>query len=246
MKQFRSRRSNLSIYTTITASLPFIEANLKLKPSQMSMLVNGLKYIIPCQSRFSRTSIDQILTEQYQSISTTIENCLRDHGIPITNQSIRESFQKLQTNLHKLKSNKMPKFQQKRAQYEYRIVQSIQHVLRHRSDIVIRRTDKSKVFYIGKATDFIQKAADYMIKTEAYQEVTSGHCPLLKIFNAVQHLLQNLMRTRALTTKQCNRISPKLDSLELGHYHGLPKPHKVNGFLFTSTIVSLLCLLSIA
>ena len=77
MKQFRSRRNNYqsSIYTTITASLPFIEVNLKLKPSQMYMLVNGLKYIVPCQSRFSRTSIDHIITEQYRSISTTIKNC---------------------------------------------------------------------------------------------------------------------------------------------------------------------------
>ena len=101
MKQFRGRRNNLSsIYTTITPSLPFIEVNLKLKPSQIFMLVNGLKYVVPCQSRFSRTSIDQIITEQYQSISTTIENCLREHGIPMANQSTREAFQKLQTNLH--------------------------------------------------------------------------------------------------------------------------------------------------
>ena len=125
------------------------------------MLVNGLKYIVPCQSRFSRTSIDQIITEQYQSIPTTTENCLREHCIPMTNQSTRESFQKVQTNLHQLESKKVSKLQQKRAQYEYRIVQSIQHVLRHRPDIVMRRTDKSNVFYIGKATDFIQKAAEY-------------------------------------------------------------------------------------
>ena len=93
------------------------------------MLVNGLKYIVPCQSRFSRTSIDQIITEQYQSIPTTTENCLREHGIPMTNQSTRESFQKVQTNLHQLESKKVSKLQQKRAQYEYRIVHSIQHVL---------------------------------------------------------------------------------------------------------------------
>ena len=93
------------------------------------MLVNGLKYIVPCQSRFSWTSIDQIITEQYQSIPTTTENCLCEHGIPITNQSTRESFQKVQTNLHQLESKKVSKLQQKREQYEYRIVQSIQHVL---------------------------------------------------------------------------------------------------------------------
>ena len=150
----------------------------------------------------------------------------------MTNQSTRQSFQMLQTNLYQLQFKKVSKLQQKRAQYEYRIIQSIQHILRHRPDIVIRRTDKSKVFYIGKATDFIQKAAEYMLKTEAYQEITSGQCPLFNIFNTVQHLLHYLMRTRSLTTKQCNRISPKLNNLELGHYHGLPKPHKVKTHSF--------------
>ena len=146
----------------------------------------------------------------------------------MTNQSTRESFQKLQINVHQLESKKVSKLQQKRAQYEYRIVQSIQHVLRHRPDIVIHRTNKSKVFCIGKATDFIQNAAEYMLKTEAYQEITGGRCPLFNIVNRVQHLLHYLMRTRALTNKQCNRISLQLDNLELGHYHDLPKPYKVN------------------
>ena len=67
-----------------------------------------------------------------------------------------------------------------------------------------------------------------MLETKAYQEITNGRCPLFNILNRVQHLLHYLMRTRALTNKQCNRISLKLDNLELGHYHGLPKPHKVN------------------
>ncbi|CAF4264973.1 unnamed protein product, partial [Rotaria sordida] len=71
MKQFRGRRSNVSIYTTITASLPFIEVDLNLTPQQMSMFINGLKYIIPCQNQFSGKSIEKLVSEQYQSISTT-------------------------------------------------------------------------------------------------------------------------------------------------------------------------------
>ncbi|CAF5090016.1 unnamed protein product, partial [Rotaria sp. Silwood1] len=75
----RIRRSNLSIYTNITASSPFIETDLNLSLIQMSMLIKGLKYIPPCQSRFSRQSIDAIVNEQYKTLRTIVQGCLDDH-----------------------------------------------------------------------------------------------------------------------------------------------------------------------
>ena len=62
-KQHRHRRSNIFIYKTITASSPFIEIDLKLTPAQISMFIHGFKYILSCQSRFSRQSIDHIINE---------------------------------------------------------------------------------------------------------------------------------------------------------------------------------------
>ncbi|CAF4059669.1 unnamed protein product [Rotaria sordida] len=179
----------MSIYTTITASLPFIEVDINLSPQQMSMFINGLKYVKPCQSQFSSKSIEQLVSEQYQSLSTTVKNCLQDHRIPTANKRAEEAFQALKY-------------------------------------IVIRRTDKSKVFYIGKATDFARKSEEYMLKTEAYQEITSGRCPLSDMLCAVQTLLSSLVAQKALSFQQYSKISPKLNKLELGHYHGLPKPHK--------------------
>ncbi|CAF2892804.1 unnamed protein product [Rotaria sp. Silwood2] len=73
----------MSIYTTITASLPFIEVDLNLTPQQMFMFINGLKYILPCQRRFSSNTLKQRVSEQYQSISTTVKNCLKDHRVPV-------------------------------------------------------------------------------------------------------------------------------------------------------------------
>ena len=61
--------SNVFVYKTITASSPFIEVDLKLSPQQMLMFFHGLKYAVSCQSRFSRQSIDQRVTEQYESIT---------------------------------------------------------------------------------------------------------------------------------------------------------------------------------
>ncbi|CAF3858682.1 unnamed protein product [Rotaria sp. Silwood1] len=64
-----------------------------------------------------------------------------------------------------------------------------------------------------------------MLKTNAYQEITNGHYPLSYILYAVQTLLSSLVAQKALTIEQCKRITSKTNKLELGHYHGLSKPH---------------------
>ncbi|CAF2215847.1 unnamed protein product [Rotaria magnacalcarata] len=230
MKQCRRRRrrSNMSIYTKITASLPLIEVDLNLTSKQISMFIKGLKYVIPCQSRFSRKPIEQIVNEQYQNISTIVKNCLKDHCIPTTDTRVKQAFQELKHLLSELYSSPLPRSLAVCSQQEYKFVRSIQQLLHCRTDIVIRRRDKSKVFYIGKAIDFERKAEEYMLKTEAYQAITNGRSHLSDILCAVQTLLENLVRKQTLTSKQRNQISPKLNQLELGHYHGLPKPHKPN------------------
>ncbi|CAF4695063.1 unnamed protein product [Rotaria sp. Silwood2] len=154
----------MSIYTTITASLPFIEVDLNLTPQQMFMFINGLKYILPCQRRFSSNTLKQRVSEQYQTT---------------------EAFHALQCILLELQSKQLPLMLETRVQREHKIVQSIQSLLRNRSDIVIRRTDKSKVFYIGNATDFAGKAEEYMLKTNACQEVQNSRCPLSDMLYAV-------------------------------------------------------------
>ncbi|CAF4314397.1 unnamed protein product, partial [Adineta steineri] len=135
----------------------------------MSMFINGLKYIIPCQSRFSQKPIDDIITEQYKNVSTIVKDCLQDNRISTTDQLANQAFQALELIFQEYQSKNVSKKLKIRAQH-----------------IVIRRTDKSKVFYIGKAADFERKAEEYMLKTEAYEEIKN----------------------------------------ELGHYHGIPKPHQ--------------------
>jgi hypothetical protein len=227
-KHLRRRRSSIFIYTKITASLLFIEVDLNLTSQQISIFINGLKYIIPCQSQFSHKSIDDILTEQYQTISKIVKDCLEDNRILTADQRARQAFQELEHIFHECKSQKLSKKLKNRAQREYKIVQHILRLIRQRPDIVIRRTDKSKVFYIGKAADFERKAEEYMLKTEAYEEITNNRCPLADNLHALQTLLNYLITKNALTKKQANQLTPKLDKLELAHYHGIPKPHKVN------------------
>ncbi|CAF1609905.1 unnamed protein product [Rotaria magnacalcarata] len=142
-------------------------------------------------------------------------------------QPAKQAFQELKTLLHNLYSKRLPRSLALRAKREYKTIQSIQQLLCQRPDIVIRRTDKSKVFYIGKASDFEQKTEEYMLKTKAYEEIIDGRCPLGDNLRAVRNLLNYFVTTKALTSQQRSKLSPKLNKLELGHFHALPKPHKV-------------------
>jgi len=192
------------------------------------MLNNGLKYIIPCQSRFQRESIEETLKKQYEHVANTVKACLKDNKIPIADERAKQAFTALEHMFFSLQNERIPKRLSCRAQYEYKIVRSIQRLLQQRPDTVIRKTDKSKVFYIGKASDFTRKSEEYMLKTSAYEQITSGHCPLADNLSAVQALLDFLVKKNALTRPQFKKLSPNVTQLELGHYHGLPKPHKVS------------------
>ena len=244
MKQFRRRRSKIFIYTQITASLPFIEVDLNLRPQQLSLLINGLNYIRPCQSRSSRQSMEQILTEQYQTISRTVKDCLNDHRMAQADTRAQQAFSELKRILHDLPLKKVPKKLGIRAQREQKIARSIQRLLRERPDVMVCQVDKMKTLYVGRASDMASKAHDYMMKTNAYQEITDGRCPLADNFHAVQKLLDDIVKTKGLTRKQAKKLRPTLITLELAHYHGLPKIHKVSSLHSIQCTVSFSLLLT--
>jgi hypothetical protein len=147
-----------------------------------------------------------------------------------TDERGKQPFAALKQFLYELYSKKLPRKLSIRAQHEYKVVQSIRRLRRHRSDIVVRRTDKSKVFYIGKADDLARKTEEYMLKTNAYEAITNGRCPLADSLTAVQTFLDYFVIKKALSKQLRDQLSPKLTNLELGHYHGLSKPHKVSLF----------------
>ena len=155
----------------------------------MTILMKGLIYITPCQSRFVKKSIDAIVTEQIITVSGPVKGCLADHGWLSWEPKDKEAFPSLKDRLYQLQSRQLPHHLATRARRERALVRSIEALLRQRPDIVIRRPDKRKGFYLGNAADFEHKAMKYMTDTEAYQELTSGRCPLADNYEAVRSLL---------------------------------------------------------
>ena len=231
MKQ-RRRRSYTFIYTTIIASSPFIEVDLSLTPKQMSMFIKGLKYIIPCQSHFLHQSIEQNINEQYQTLLTIVKNCLQYNCMSASVQRSQQTFPELKSIMHEVHVKKLPRKLGIRARREYAIVKSIQRLISKRSHVIVRRTDKSKVLYIGKMDDFLNKAKEYMAETNAYEEIPEDRSPLQNNLNSVRMLLELLLQKRVIDKKQRSKLLPKMNQLELAHLHFIPKPHKVNCICF--------------
>ncbi|CAF1548524.1 unnamed protein product, partial [Adineta ricciae] len=247
LKSSRSRRrssySNSVIYTQITASLPSIEVYLNLSPQQMSMLINGLKYVVPCQTQFivaaaSGPFIDTIVNEQFESIFTIVRNCLNDRGILSSDIRVKMALPELRQIVDTFKSQKISKQLKERARHEYKTIRSIRRLLHERPDIVICRTDKTKALYIGNRTTMARKAYEYMDKTTAYEELVDGRSPLSDILQGLHTLLDYVVRTHGLTDKQRKTLLPNLSRLELAHYHGLPETHK-NGIPLQPIIASI-------
>jgi hypothetical protein len=156
----------------------------------MSMFINGLKYVSPCQTQFNITtttgqSIDVILKEQFENLFTIVKSCLNDHGILSNDIRVKIALPELQHIVNEFKSQKIPKQLGRRARHENKIIQSIRRLLRQRPDIMICRTDKTKTLYIGNRTTMIRKAYEYMAKTTAYEEITNGRSPLAHILQAL-------------------------------------------------------------
>ena len=189
--------------------------------------MKGLIYITPCQSRFVKKSMDTIVTEQVTTLSGPVKGCLADHGWLPWEPRDKEAFPSLKDRLYKLQSRQLPHNLATRARRERVLVRGIQTLLRKRPDIILRRPDKRKGFYLGNAADFERKATKCMIDTEAYQELTSGLCPLADNYHAVRSLLQELLKRRAINQDQHKMMLPKFDTLELAHLHFIPKVHKV-------------------
>ncbi|CAF1333579.1 unnamed protein product [Rotaria sordida] len=158
----------------ILPSSPITEAASSLSSKQLSFFTNGPKYIAPCQNRFSYQPVDIIINKEYENIIQCFKIGLSDNCVSTSDQRAKYFFADIEHLLRRLYTTPLPHKLQIRAQYEQRMIRSIQHGLRQ-SAVVIRKIDKSKGFHLGSADDYHRKALEYMQKTNAYEEISSAH-----------------------------------------------------------------------
>jgi hypothetical protein len=90
---------------------------------------------------------------------------------------------------------------------------------------VIRKTDKSKVFHLGKVDDYKMKAQIYMTKTKAYQDLGMIN-PLESLVERTNKFLYGLWYNKHINQNQYEKLKVKKEEAELAHLYFLPKAHK--------------------
>lgn len=210
----------------ICPSKPIIHIDIPFTTAEIALLSCLPKYITPLQSRFSKESVDTMVAQEFEAIRLKTSDCLSGHCISASDQQSKQFFEESKAILRDLHMAPVSKKLLARAEKENRLVLSIQRKLRT-ANAIIRRTDKSKVFYICTTDEFEQKARNYMMKTQAYEEISNGINPYNNILNSVLSLLARLKEKQAINNDQYKMMLPDQKKCELPHLYFIPKAHKV-------------------
>jgi hypothetical protein len=232
MEQYnRYRRRRSTINNQIGLVLPssaIVEVASSLSLKQRNLLAIGPAFVTPCQSRCSRESIDDIVARQYACLADCFTRGLNTYCMSAKDQCAREFFQSLEQLVRRMYTTPISPRLLARANREHRLVHSIRRYLAS-SHVILRRTDKSKVFHLGHVDDHRQKACQYMQKTNAYRLLTDEQDPCMDQYDAVLALIHPLLSKRAIDLTIWKRnMRPNANNIKLAHLYFNPKPHKVN------------------
>jgi hypothetical protein len=131
------------------------------------------------------------------------------------------SYDNLLTTIH---SNQVQIICKNKKKNYVRLVKRLKHKLRS-NNIVPQKTDKSKVFHLGKRQDYQKKSKEYMDKTEAYESLGTNN-PLPDLIERTNKYLLNLRLTHWINQKQYELLCINSNEVKLAHLYYLPKAHK--------------------
>ncbi|CAF4806580.1 unnamed protein product, partial [Rotaria socialis] len=93
----------------MTSTIPFIDINIRLNLNELSMLKNGRKYIIPCQSYFNRQPRNDLAKKEYERISNITKECIGKHQMSITDERAKQAFPELEKMIQELYTKPLPR-----------------------------------------------------------------------------------------------------------------------------------------
>ncbi|CAF4553994.1 unnamed protein product, partial [Rotaria sp. Silwood2] len=105
-----------------------------------------------------------------------------------------------------------------------RLVKRLKHKFKL-ANVVLQKSDKSKVFHLGKLEDYQKKSEEYMAKTQAYKCLGTND-PLPILTKRTNKYLLDLRLAKWITQKQYEKLCINPSEVELAHLYYLPKAHK--------------------
>ncbi|CAF5118764.1 unnamed protein product, partial [Rotaria sp. Silwood1] len=166
----------------------------------------GLKYIPPCQSHFYFSQpVEKIIEREYNRLHGENVKNLTDYTFSTKDSRAFEYFTEIKNLLEQLYTKPLPTKLKRHAQYIYKMIKSMQRKLRQ-ANIAVGQTDKSKLFFFIDAQEYEEKIRNYMNKTNAYNEITSGICPLANDLHLVILLLDHSLQRNQITKEQYKQM----------------------------------------
>ncbi|CAF2793034.1 unnamed protein product [Rotaria sp. Silwood2] len=207
-------------------SLYFVNTLIPFSNEQLLIINKGLKYIPPCQSYFYyRQPIEKIIEREYKRLHGENVKNLTDYIFPTDDTRALEYFNEIKNLLEQLYTKPLPTKLKRHARYMYNLIKLMQRKLR-KANIAVGQTDKSKLFFFIDAKEYEEKITTYMNKTNAYEEITSGICPLANDLHLVILVLDYLLERNQITKEQRKEMYPNVKTLELAHIYFNLKVHK--------------------
>ncbi|CAF3866241.1 unnamed protein product [Rotaria sp. Silwood1] len=172
-----------------------------------------------------------VLLQTLHNVPTTIVNLNKDKTIGIqTNQNDIIELKNNITELINSQASQVNQFQimnivkvKKKKNYG-RLVKRLRHKFKL-ANIILQKSEKSKVFHLGKVEDYRKKSLEYMEKTQAYK-CLENEDPLPDLIQRTNKYLLDLRLAKWITQKQYELLSIKPNEVELAHLYYLPKAHK--------------------
>ncbi|CAF3387438.1 unnamed protein product [Rotaria socialis] len=154
------------------------------------------------------------------------------HNIPTTKKQLQfnriqtnKSFETLSSIIQSSQLSQSQAIIRPRKKKNYgRIVKRLKYKI-HLANTILRKTDKSKVFHLGKVGHYQKKSEEYMDNTKAYQ-CLGVIDPLPDLIQRTNKYLLDLRLVKWITQKQYEQLSIKPNEVELAHLYYLPKAHK--------------------
>ncbi|CAF4316766.1 unnamed protein product, partial [Rotaria magnacalcarata] len=161
-----------------------------------------------------------VLLQNLHNIPTTTKKRIQSNRIQTNN-----SFDTLSSIIQSSQSSQSQTFIRPKIKRNYgRIVKRLKYKI-HLANTILRKTDKSKVFHLGKVEHYQKKSEEYMEKTKAYQCLGITD-PLPELIQRTNKYLLDLRLAKWITQKQYEQLSIKPNEVELAHLYYLPKAHK--------------------
>ncbi|CAF1366802.1 unnamed protein product [Adineta steineri] len=125
-------------------------------------------------------------------------------------------------NYHDIHTN--PRLSISKKRNYHRIVKRLKHKFRL-LNVILRKTDKSKVFHLGTLEHYQERSDEYMNRTQAYQCLGTND-PLPDLIQLTNKYLLDLRLAKGITQKHYEELCIQVDETELAHLYYLPKAHK--------------------